>query len=150
MQFVNHRSPTDSQRPNVFMMPYDRHPHFLGRDDLLSLLRQKLQQTNPKEYNHRVAIYGIGGVGKTQVAIEYVYRHERDYNNIYWISASDQAALLSGFQEIAAKTGCLSGVTEGLKPTKVAENVLSWLRLQENWLLVIDNLDDVSVADGLL
>ena len=92
----------------------------------------------------------MGGVGKTQVAIEYVYQHENDYYDIYWISASDQAALLSGFQEIGAKTGCLSAGTEGLKPTEVAKTVLSWLRLQETWLLVIDNLDDVSVAEEFL
>jgi len=92
----------------------------------------------------------MGGVGKTQVAIEYVYQHENDYNHIYWISASDQAALLSGFQEIGEKTGCLSSETESLKPIEVAKIVLSWLRLQENWLLIIDNLDDVSVTNGYL
>jgi Cdc6-like AAA superfamily ATPase len=86
------------------MMPYDSNPHFLGRDDLLKSLRDKLKETKPKQYNHRVAIYGMGGVGKTQVAIEYVYRHENDYDNVYWISASDQAALLSGFQEVGTRT----------------------------------------------
>jgi Cdc6-like AAA superfamily ATPase len=71
------------------MIPYDRNPYFLGRDGLLRQLRQKLQETNPREYNHRIAIYGMGGVGKTQLAIEYVYRYEKDYDNIYWISAFD-------------------------------------------------------------
>jgi tetratricopeptide (TPR) repeat protein len=131
------------------MMPYDSNPHFLGRDDLLKSLKDKLKETKPKQYNHRVAIYGMGGVGKTQVAIEYVYRHENDYDNVYWISASDQAALLSGFQEVGTRTGCL--VSADIQdPTAVAKSVLSWLRTQERWLLVVDNLDDVSVADGLL
>ena len=131
------------------MMPYERNPYFLGRDDLLIDLRQKLQETKPKQYNHRVAIYGTGGVGKTQIAIEYVYRHEKDYNDIYWVSALDQAALLSGFQEIGEKTGCLAG-TMALKPVEVANAVIAWLRLRENWLLIVDNLDDITVADGLL
>jgi len=131
------------------MMPYERNPHFLGRDKLLIDLREKLRETKPKQYNHRVAIYGMGGVGKTQIAIEYVHRHEKDYNDIYWISAADQATLLSGFQEIGEKTRCLAGRT-GLSPTEVAKEVIAWLRLQENWLLIVDNLDDVSVADGLL
>ena len=130
-------------------MPYERNPYFLGRNELLIDLSQKLQETNPKRYNHRVAIYGTGGVGKTQIAIEYVYRHEKHYNDIYWISASDQAALLSGFQDIGEKTGWLAGIA-ALKPVEVARAVIAWLRLQENWLLIIDNLDDVSVADGLL
>lgn len=86
-------------------------------------------------------------MGKTQIAIEYVYRYEEEYNRIFWISGSDQGALLSGFQVIGAKMGC---VAEGLEPMEIAMAVLGWLRLQENWLLVIDNLDDASVADGFL
>src|SRR5271168_3630796 len=129
------------------MMPYDRNPQFVGRDDILSLLRQKLEETNPKQYSHRLAIYGMGGVGKTQVAIEYVYQRENDYDDVYWISAADQTTLLSGFQEIGAKTGCLKPAES---PLDAAKAVLVWLRLQKNWLLVIDNLDDVAVANGLL
>src|SRR5271156_3163072 len=54
------------RHPKVFMMPYDRNPQFVGRDDILNLLRQKLEETNPKQSSHRLAIYGMGGVGKTQ------------------------------------------------------------------------------------
>ena len=149
MQIVDHRSPAVPPSQKVFMMSYDQNPHFLGRDDLLLRLRQKLQETNPKQYNHRVAIYGMGGVGKTQIAIEYVHRYQDSYQNIYWINAADQAALLSGFLEIGQKTGCLIG-TMDLPPMEVAKAVLSWLREQENWLLIVDNLDDVTVARGLL
>jgi hypothetical protein len=133
------------------MIPYDRNPFFVGRDNILIGLRLKLQESKPQwHYNHRVAIFEMGGVGKTQIAIEYVYRHENDYADIYWIPASAQEALLSGFQVIGEKTGCLSPGTDRSKPIKVAKVVYGWLRRQENWLLVIDNLDDVSVVDGLL
>jgi hypothetical protein len=66
----------------------------------------------------------MGGVGKTQVAIEYVYRHESDYDNVYRISASDQAALLSGFQDVGTRTGCLYAEID---PTATARCVLFWL-----------------------
>jgi nucleoside-triphosphatase THEP1 len=132
------------------MVPYDQNPHFVGRDDILSRLRAKLQESNPKQYKHRIAIYGMGGVGKTQVAIQYVYRYRNVYSDIFWISAANQAALLSGFQEMATMTACIPSGTERLNTIDVAKQVLSWLRVQENWLLVIDNLDDVSVADGYL
>ena len=131
------------------MVPYERNPHFTGRDELLTQLSEKLYETKPKKFNHRIAIYGIGGVGKTQVVIEYVYRYKSQYDGIYWISASDQAALLSGFQEIGSRTGCVPTVIDR-KLTEVAKAVLFWLRKQERWLLVIDNLDDISVADGYL
>jgi len=132
------------------MVPYDKNPLFVGRDSLLRDLREKLQETKPKKYQHRIAISGMGGVGKTQVAIEYSNRYRDDYSAIYWISAVNQAALLSGFRGIATETKCLPAGSEELTAVKEAQKVLSWLQLQKNWLLVIDNLDDVSVADGFL
>ena len=105
------------------MVSCQRNPQFTGRDELLTQLSSTLRETKQKRFNHRIAIYGIGGVGKTQVAIEYVYRYETQYDGIYWISASDQAELLSGFQEIGLMTGCVSAVTDR-KPIEVAKEVL--------------------------
>jgi len=151
MPSLTYRSSAVPPRPKVFLIPHDRNPHFLGRGELLKALRQKLLETDQKRYIHRIALYGMGGVGKTQIAIGYVYEYRNDYDDVYWISGSDQAMLLSGFREIGEMTGCLAPAgKEGLKPAELAHIVLSWLRLQENWLLVIDNLDDVSVVDGFL
>jgi len=132
------------------MVPYDQNPLFVGRDDLLRDLREKLQETKPKTYQHRIAIYGMGGVGKTQVVIEYANRYKDDYSDIYWISAANQAALFSGFRGIATETKCLPAGSEHLTTVEVTQKVISWLRSLKNWLLVIDNLDDISVADGFL
>lgn len=131
------------------MMPYEQNPHFLGRDHHLLHLRHTLQETHPQQYNHRVAIYGMGGVGKTQIAIEYVHRYRNCYQDIYWIHAADQAALLADFNDIGQKTGCLVGKTD-LPPMEAAKHVLSLLQMQDNWLLIMDNLDDVTVAHELL
>ena len=115
------------------------------------LLDEKLRDTAAKNYNHRVAIYGMGGVGKTQIAIEYVYRNKPNYDSIFWISSADQATLLSGFQDIARLTKCVPiSDSAGLKPTEVARAVLTWLRKQSGWLLVMDNMDDIEVAVGYL
>ena len=59
----------------------------------------------PKKHNHRVALYGMGGIGKTQTALEYVYTNRDSYERIYWITAVDQASLLSGYLKIAIKAG---------------------------------------------
>jgi len=131
------------------MVSYQRNPHFTGRDELLTHLREKLLERKPKQYNHRIAIYGMGGVGKSQIAIEYVYRYQANYRAIFWLTASDQAALLSGFQEIGALTRCTSALIN-VNPTEAAQAVLRWLREQEGWLFIIDNLDDISVAKGYL
>ena len=131
------------------MMPYQRNPHFIGRDELLQQIHQTLCETKPKKFNHRLAIYGMGGVGKTQIAIEYVYRFKDYYKMIFWISAATEATLFSGSQEIATRTQCVPE-NSNLKPSEIVKRVLSWLNEQEKWLLVIDNLDDVTVVDGYL
>jgi tetratricopeptide (TPR) repeat protein len=134
---------------NVFMVPYTKNEHFTGRSALLVKLHDKLRECVPKQYNHRVALHGLGGVGKTQVALEYVYTHKTSYDSIYWISGVNRSALLSGFQNIARKTQCINGVSD-LEPSDVAKAVLSWLNRQDRWLLVIDNLEDAAIVDHLL
>lgn len=138
-----------SMSPRHFLMPYQRNPHFTGRDVLLAQLSQKLRDTTVKRHNHRVAIHGMGGVGKTQLAIEYVYQNEDIYHSIFWISSADQAALFSGFREIALMTGCVSGL-DTMPPDQLAKAVLRWLRKQSGWLLVMDNMDEISVAVDFL
>lgn len=131
-----------------FMVPYQRNPLFIGRSLLLRNLKEALSAVVPKKFNHRVALHGMGGVGKTQCAIEYVYSSVSDYERIYWITAIDQTSLLSGYQKIA-KTTTLTGLQQA-SPSEAAEAVMSWLKREQSWLLVIDNLDDIKVAEGLI
>jgi NB-ARC domain len=125
-----------------------KNPHFIGREIHLKSIREKLCDVTPKEYNHRLAIYSMGGVGKTQIAIEYVMKFETQYVGIYWITASNEAELLSGFQAIANETQCVA--SESLEPPEIAQAVLKWLYRSKDWLLVLDNLDDISIANGYL
>jgi tetratricopeptide (TPR) repeat protein len=90
----------------------------------------------------------MGGIGKTQCALQYVYSNRTNYERIYWISAVDQASLLSGYQKIAKNVGLLK--PPETSPLEIAEAVLSWLKQERNWLLVIDNLDDISIVKDLL
>ena len=132
-----------------FMIPYQKNEHFTGRQSLLARLCEKLCVPLAKQYNHRVALCGLGGVGKTQLALEYVYTHKALHDRVYWVSGADQTSLLSGFQEIANRTGCINK-TANISPYDVAKSVLSWLNEQEGWLLVIDNLDDPAVVEEFL
>lgn len=91
----------------------------------------------------------MGGIGKTQIAVEFLYRNREDYDAIYWIDASSQSALLTGFQKIAAATNCVLDPF-AKNPPLVASLVLSWLQEQGSWLLIMDNLEDISVTKGLL
>ena len=115
---------------------------------MLQKLKEVSLHYNAKKFNHRVALYGMGGVGKTQCAIEYVYASVSDYERIYWITAVDQTSLLSGYQEIA-KAAALPNFQQAT-PSEIAEIVISWLKREQSWLLVFDNLDDIEVINGLL
>ena len=131
-----------------FMVPYQRNVNFTGRKSLLTELRAKLCDIAPASWNHRVALYGLGGVGKTQLALEYVHSHKDDYGRIYWISAVSEATVFAGFEEIARRTRCVA--FQHLSPSGIARAVLEWLNLQEDWLLVIDNLDQIEVIGDYL
>ena len=119
-----------------------RDTYFRGRDELLNKLRELLIAIP----NHRISLYGLGGVGKTQVATEYVYKHESDYKHIFWISASRLQAALG---EIARATQCISKY-DNASPDTLAKAGKIWMEGTENWLLVIDNLDNVTIVDSYL
>jgi tetratricopeptide (TPR) repeat protein len=128
-----------------FMVPYTKNERFIGRDNLLAQLFKKLCEPQPHEYNHRIALYGLGGVGKTQT----VYANRACYDSIFWISGTSQASLLSDFQRIATLTKCTADGTN-TDPLQYVKEVLAWLEKQTSWLLVIDNLDDIKVTPGFL
>ena len=132
-----------------FLIPYEKNEHFTGRRSLLAKLCETLCCTNPRRYNHRVALHGLGGVGKTQIALEYVHTHRALHDRVYWISGADQASLLSGYEEIGRRAGCI--INRGdLTPSEVGKSVVSWLNREKGWLLVIDNVDDSAIVDGYL
>ncbi len=75
-----------------------RTPYFVGRDRLPSQLRAQLLEF------HRAALSGLGGVGKTQAAIQYAARHRADYpGGVLWVNAETTGDLVSGFVEIARR-----------------------------------------------
>ena len=95
-----------------FIVPFQRNPKFTGRTELMQKLEEKLSTQVPRQYNHRVALYGMGGVGKKQCAAEYVYSNRHRYDRIYWITAVNEASIMSGYQRIAkAAKDSLNDVT---------------------------------------
>jgi hypothetical protein len=125
------------------MVPYERNEYFTGRDAFLKQLFSKFRDLSPARYHCRLALYGMGGIGKTQAALEFVYRYQTYYSRIYWISAVSQESLLDGYGKIAKRAEIK--MPTNLTPIEIADHVLSWLRGNQNWLLVIDNLDDINI-----
>lgn len=117
-----------------------RNPHFTGRADLLLALREMLEAGSARTALLPHALHGLGGVGKTQLAVEYVYRYATSYDLVWWISAEDLSSVRRSLVELGARMGIPA--TGDAKRT--IENVLHALRLgtpHRKWLLVFDNSD---------
>jgi class 3 adenylate cyclase/tetratricopeptide (TPR) repeat protein len=108
--------------------------YFTGRDDLLARLRKQLQE------RHRAALSGLGGVGKTQTAIEYATRNRSEYpNGVFWVNAETIGGLTSGFAEIARILQLPAADSSDLD--QAVRAVTEWLDRTDGWLLILDNVD---------
>src|SRR6266700_5516954 len=87
--------------PPLWNVPLQRNPFFTGQDDLLSQLATTLQSEQKTALTQPQAISGLGGIGKTQLALEYAYRHRQDYHAVLWGRADTTEALISTFVNIA-------------------------------------------------
>jgi tetratricopeptide (TPR) repeat protein len=121
--------------PEVFTVP-GRNPHFTGRAAELDTIRAGLGAGTAMTVH---AVHGLGGVGKTQTVIEYVYRHATAYDLVWWINA-EQPTLISS--QLAALTGPL-GLSADPDSEVAVRAVCAELRRRQRWLLIFDNAEDV-------
>ncbi len=128
----------------LWNVPYQRNPFFTGREETLRQLHDMLQADNAVALSHPLGISGLGGVGKTQAALEYAYRYRGEYEAVFWTGADSVTTLIAGFVELASLLE-LPECTEQ-DQNIIVEAVLRWLRLHTGWLFIFDNLDDLAVA----
>lgn len=140
--------PPVSTVPLMRSLPYPRNPFFLGREDLLAQLHRQLHAGQPLALAHPPALSGLGGVGKTQVALEYAYRYAQDYQAVLWMRADSRDALVAGFLEVAHILN-LPEREERAQAVVVAA-VKSWFLQHTSWLLILDNADDLALLPEFL
>jgi tetratricopeptide (TPR) repeat protein len=135
--------------PAVWGNVPQRNKNFTGRIDLLADLRRRVTSRATALVPH--ALHGLGGVGKTQLAIEYAYRYAGDYQVIWWIHADQAALVRSSLAGLAQRLGIA-----GADPGRVEESVtavLDALRRGEphsRWLLVFDNADQPQLIESFM
>ena len=129
-------SPPPSSPWNV---PYERNNFFTGREAVLQALHQQLHQDQAVALSQTQAISGLGGIGKTQTAVEYAYRHRQDYQAVFWVRAETNLELSTGFVEISRLLNLPQ--QEAQDPNDTIQAVKQWLAHHPGWLLIFDNAD---------
>jgi tetratricopeptide (TPR) repeat protein len=149
---VTHPVPEDTSTslplPTIWNIPYPRNPVFTGRQQLLTRLADTLQPGEAVALAQPQAISGLGGIGKTQLAVEYAYQHRQDYQAILWTRADTAEALIAGYGEIAHLLDLPQ--KDEQDQSLVVKAVQQWLKRQIGWLLILDNADDLTLVRDLL
>ncbi|KAK1718436.1 hypothetical protein BDP67DRAFT_574948 [Colletotrichum lupini] len=130
-----------------FLVPYIKNPEFVGREEILNRIAQLFGDTQTSsvtaKLRSRVALHGLGGVGKTQIALAYAYwLHEISPEvSVFWVHASNRQRFRQAFTSIAQVCG-IPGY-DGKKADTLLL-VKQWLESEKSgsWLLIIDNADD--------
>jgi tetratricopeptide (TPR) repeat protein len=119
-----------------------RNPFFTGREEILARLHDTLQSGKAAALTQVQAITGLGGIGKTQTALEYAYRFKDDYQAIFWVRAETHDTLVIDIVHIAE----LLQLPEQNSQDQdyIVAGVKHWLGSHADWLLILDNVEDVS------
>ncbi|KAG5760717.1 hypothetical protein H9Q72_011170 [Fusarium xylarioides] len=138
---LQQQSTVSVARPPCFNIPFDRDQDFVARPDMTAWLRDKYSSSTG-----RMALVGMGGFGKSQVAINFAYSiHDEDSDvNIFWVHASSKPRFEEAYRAIAER---MKLPRRDEPSTDVLSLVRDWLQSDEAgpWLMIIDNADDVNL-----
>lgn len=127
-------------------VPFPRNPCFSGREAVLELLHTRLSASRHTSDAHILALPGLGGMGKTQIAVEYAYRYALEYRAVFWLTAESAEKFASSMQHIA----CELRLPECQVVEKQQEAVLRWLTAHTGWLLICDQVEDLELLSPVL
>ena len=138
---ITTRSPT--KLPQVWGDVPQRNPNFTGREALLAHLHDELRAARETAVLPQ-ALHGMGGVGKSQVAIEYVHRHSNEYDLIWWIPSEQDGQILSSLTKLAQRLQLDVSPAANSAVPAVREALSTGQAPYEKWLLVFDNAETPS------
>lgn len=130
-------------KEHTWMVPFERNPSFTGREPELKRLYRALCVVNRTA---KVAITGLGGVGKTQVALEFIYRWKAEHNDcsVIWMPATSKETLRLAYLNAARQLGIPGWDDDKADVKRLVQEYLS-RESAGQWLLVFDNSDELDM-----
>ena len=144
-------SPSTASTPVTMTVPslpwnvlLQRNPFFTGREAILSDLHMMFTSKGTTSTVQPQAISGLGGIGKTQIALEYAYRYRDDYRAVLWSRAGTPEELATDFVAIAQLLNLPENNAQD--QSLVINAVKRWLETNNGWLLILDNVDTLAMV----
>jgi tetratricopeptide (TPR) repeat protein len=142
----NQEKQATAQSPRPQNMPYaSLGSLFKGRGETMRRLRERLQG----ELGDRVALLGLGGIGKTRLAVEYAWQYQSEYSALLFVQADTPASLEANLAALC-EAQVLNLPEQRAQEHKVRlQAVLDWLAQHLSWLLILDNVDTLEAAKAV-
>lgn len=121
---------------------------FTGRDEIIAKVADFLKTGQVAALSQRLAISGLGGIGKTQVALEYAYRYWQQYQVVFWVRADTLETLMTDYSTIAERVQLPQSKQQDQRI--VLRAVQTWLKEHSGWLLILDNADNLDIIHDFL
>lgn len=117
-------------------LPHSRNPYFTGRTEKLDLIYNNFQ--SDEAISLVQSAIGLGGVGKSSIALEYAYTYSNEYDTIWWVNAESSNTSLASYRDFALKKKIIN---EDAKADDIIEAMKYWFNDNKNWLFIYDNAD---------
>ncbi|MCL2049564.1 MAG: toll/interleukin-1 receptor domain-containing protein [Defluviitaleaceae bacterium] len=118
-------------------LPHSRNPYFTGREEKLELIYNNFQGGDSVSLVQSLS--GLGGVGKTSIALEFAYTHSHEYEEAIWcVNAENSTTALAAYRDFAMKKNIIS---EDATEDVIIEAMKYWFNSNEKWLFIYDNAD---------
>ena len=137
-----------SAQVSVWNVPFRRNPFFTGREPIFTQIHTFLHAGTTTALSQPPAISGLGGIGKTQTAVEYAYRSRDSYPFVLWVQANDPETLRSNFVALAGLLNLPE--RDAREQQMVVHAVKQWFETHSGWLLIFDNADDLAMVQDYL
>jgi tetratricopeptide (TPR) repeat protein/DNA-binding XRE family transcriptional regulator len=131
-----------------WFVPFSCNHFFTGREADLRSLHENFYLPSDQTQARVQVICGAGGIGKTQVALEYACRFRDEYATVLWLRTETLETL---FADLIAVTEALDLPDKEIcEYPQILSAVKRWLNRQANWLLILDNIEEMDIAHELL